>query len=454
MSFFYKLWRLSLVLALEVTIKAHSAVQAPSTSHVVMEGNGAMRKSSVVRRHQESGPAALVEDSKSRQGPDLYVLIGDNRCDGGGKWKHYELNTERPGNYLHCSASCDSKDECVGFDIGTSGCNMYTQKAVPFGTWNNVRFKDAGPFPGENAHDAFPKTPFDLLLGTGILPPKKMVKCYRKTFYKPVESYYRLIGDGTCSGGGLWKRYKMTPASHDTCETACSQRDECLGFDLGTWEITDNTTQVDRAEFKTTLITITGCFMYTGKPVFGIWPGVQANTPEDGEGDHDKFPQKPDDLTAGFVARYQAGNRSGDPNYLKSQCWAKTHWVGMNEYYMQLGQRRCDGGAGVWKHYKLPAATLQLCKDKCDEQDACIGLDYKVDEDCRLFTRMAIPAGAWDGVGYDDSGSMSHAYNGHGDHDAFPQSPFDLVVNTGSPDAMSACLAKTHFESADDVLSR
>jgi len=440
----------AIAIALMVAMAASVAPQQQQdTTSVVMDSHGQM-KTGLVRRHQEpetSAHSALEQDDKARQ-PDLYVLIGRNKCDGGGQWKYYELDAVTPGKYIGCSAACDAKDECVGFDVGDTGCNMYTQKAVPIGTWGGVRFKNADAFDGVGDHNKFASKPTDLTLGTTEWNANELYMCYRKTYYKPVESYYWLIGDGTCSGGGLWKRYKKSPADFDSCANACNQRDECIGFDVGTWAVTDSTTQVFQDQFATKLVTTTGCFMYTQKPVYGTWPSVQAVTTESGEGDHDAFPKAPSDLSVGTVGRYQAGDATGNP----TKCYGKTHWVSLDQYYMELGTDRCTGGGGQWKYYKFSknaegtTVTLDECKTKCDEKDSCVGLDHKDGEECRLYSRIAVPPDSWHGV---DSDSTV-AFAGEGAHDKFPPTPFSLSAATGTG---SKCLAKTHFETPGQELS-
>jgi len=434
---------------------AYSQLVVGSTvpvSSVNIDSQAAMQKSKIVRRHYETGEptslgkvkeknvasAAALEETKVGQ-PDLYTLIGSNRCNGGGYWKRYKMLGITPAIYKYCAASCDSKGECVGFDIGNDGCNMYTQKAVPVGTWPSVRFLNAGPFDGEGNHDAFAKTPFDLTVGTGALQDGELFQCYRKTYYKPVESYYWLIGTGTCSGGGMWKRYKVTPANYSSCEDACNIRDECVGFDIGSWIVSEDTEQIFQAEFNTSAVTTTGCFMYTQKPVFGTWPGVMDVFPEDGEGAHDAYPPTPNDLTIGHVARYEAGNLT--------KCYGKTHSVTLAQYYQPIGATLCSGG-GSWKHYKLMNATVEECKLKCDEKDSCLGLDWKENVGCRLYSRIAIPPGTWSGVMFD----AGIPFPGEKDHDAFPETPWVLKPTNATPSRSMACLAKTHYESPGQFL--
>jgi len=368
-------------------------------------------------------------------------------------WKHYEKNDVTPGRYTVCSAACDAKDECIGFDVGDTGCNMYTQRPVAIGTWNGVKFDNGNAFQGIGAHDLYPQKPTDLTLGTNAVEANQLFMCYRKTFYKPVESFYWLIGNGTCSGGGLWKRYKRNPADWLSCSRACDQRDECVGFDFGLWTVDEQTVQNYQTQFTTSLITQTGCFMYTQKAVYGTWPGVQDINPESGEGVHDDYPATPYELKAGFKAEFQAGDALGQP----SQCFGKTHWVSLDQYYMELGTDRCTGG-GQWKHYKFSmldgvAVTLQDCKAKCDEKDSCVALDFKENEECRLYSRLAVPPDTWPNVHFavaTGANSTAGAYPGEGDHDRFPPTPFSLTV---SPTGTGAkCLAKTHFESPDQTL--
>lgn len=400
----------------------------------------------------EAAEAVAHHKQHSKKATDLYVLVGKNICNGeGGLWKRYELNVKgSPGRYDYCAAACDAKDECVGFDVGRPGCNMYTQKAVAVGTWPGVRFNDANPFDGEGAHNRFPSTPSELVAGNDVHENNDMYQCYRKTFYKPADSYYWLIGHGTCSGGGLWKRYTMTPGTFATCENACNQRDECIGFDVGRWQVSDDTTQVNGATMFTSLVTTPGCFMYTQKPVYGTWPFVEDNENIlSGENDHDAFPESPYDLKAAHVAKYEVG---GD-----SKCYGKSHWVGLDQYYMMLGKQFCTGG-GTWKHYKLTqvGADLNECKTKCDMQDGCIGLDHEVGGACRLYTRIAIPLSRWPGVDHSGNGNPfpgAREKSLNDDPDPFAPDPFSLVPEAGAAVEGRSCVAKTHFDSRDQSLA-
>lgn len=363
---------------------------------------------------------------------DLYVLIGSNLCDGGGLWKRYELNAVTPGKYEFCAAACDAKDECVGFDVGNTGCNLYTQKAVAIGTWQLVRFNNGEAFAGEGAHDAYPQTPLDLTVGNTDFGANENFQCYRKTYYKPPDSYFWLIGNGTCSGGGLWKRYELSPGNYSACENACNLRDECIGFDVGTWSSPGSTMQVHK-DNHTTPSTSTGCFLYTQKALFGTWPGVGIASPQSGEGEHDAFPATPFDLSVGSHASYNVGNQT--------QCFGKTHWVSLKSYYYPLGKNLCSGG-GLWKHYKTTGGSVADCQDKCDMQDSCVGLDFTKGGDCRLYTSAEVAGGSWAGVTFDGAG----AFSGSGDHDSFPPSPFSLVPEFGDAEDGKHCFARTHYE--------
>jgi len=434
------------------TVAAHAPKEDLST---VISASGESPKPRLVRR--QAGSEAILVDrggvkaatTATAAQPDLYVMIGHNKCNGGGAWKRYEMNGVTPGRYEVCAAACNAKDECIGFDVGSTGCNLYTQKAVAVGTWPTVRFSCGGPVAGEGAHDKFPQTPTDLTAGTTALPAGETFQCYRKTYYKPADSYYWLIGNGTCSGGGLWKRYAMSPGDYDTCEHACNQRDECIGFDVGTWEVSDITEQVFMDKFKTSLQTTTGCFMYTQKAVYGTWPGVQDGDDEAawlGDGNHDAWPSKPADLTAGHVERFDAD--------ATAKCYGKTHYVSLDQYYMQLGNTLCSGG-GTWKHYKMTGASLEDCKLKCDAKDACVGLDHEENTECRLYSRLAMPGSSstWDGVEFKDGVGP---WPGTGDHDAFAPTPFSLkpeeLAAGTAVDHTKTCLAKTHFETPDQAL--
>lgn len=420
----------------------HTVIDAQDSSSVVIDSNGDLAKSApaLVRRQEPLNRAeALIKvaemEDKMAEDQDLYVLIGDNLCSGGGLWKRYELNAITPGEYSFCSASCNSKEECVGFDVGTTGCNLYTQKAVAIGTWPNVQFNVVEAFAGQGDHDAFPKSPSDLTLGDSQHGRDELYKCYRKTYYNPSDSYYWLIGNGTCSGGGAWKRYKMTPGTYETCEHACNLRDECIGFDQGTWEVQESVLQVDKGSFTSTLQTTTGCFMYTQKPVYGNWPGVEFSSPLDGEGSRqEKHPTTPNELMAGSESSMAAYNVNNE-----TRCFGKTHWVNLEQYYMELGQQTCEGG-GEWKHYKMDTADVKHCKDKCDEKDECVGLDHD-DGKCRLYTNAALSSGSWTGVTFDGS----DAFAGSGDHDKYAPTPFSLSPSTEAADSSKSCLAKTHF---------
>lgn len=421
---------------------------------MVMDSRGALAKSqaTLMRRQQdkeEPSTAALLSQGAASEAtqPDMFVLVGRKKCDGGGLWKRYELTTVVPGRYEYCAAACSAKDECVGFDVGATGCNLFTSKAVALGTWPSVKFNNAAPFAGQGDHDAFPQSPLDLTAGTD---DNEVFQCFRKTYYSPPTSYFWLIGTGTCSGGGLWKRYQVSPGDKASCENACNQRDECIGFDVGTWSVTDNTQQVNQDNFVTNLVTTTGCNMYTQKAVYGTWPLVQDGPGLlDGEGEHNKFPATPFELQTGHVAKYEVGDHSSN----ETKCFGKTHWVSLDQYYMLLGNDLCDGD-GTWKHYKLAGASLDDCKYKCDMRDECVGLDH-CDSDkgtctegtmCRLYTHEAIPVSTnWPGAGTSVSA-------GTGNHDKYPLTPFLLTTNqvaSDSTDYSKHCFAKTHFETPD-----
>merc|ERR1719408_936712 len=252
-----------------------------------------------------SAGGTVSDEAQEGQNPEDYVLVGDSRCNGGGLWKRYELTSVTPGQYSFCAASCNEKDECVGFDVGHTGCNLYTQKAVAIGTWPGVHFNAGEAFAGEGDHDAFPRQPSDLTVVESTEGANQLYKCYRKTFYKPADSYYWLIGNGTCSGGGgAWKRYRLTPGNHAACEHACNLRDECIGFDVGTWKVEESVLQVHLNPFNSAAKTTTGCFMYTQKAVHSLWPGVEAGTPLAGDGSHDAFAANPNKLSSGSSSDY------------------------------------------------------------------------------------------------------------------------------------------------------
>lgn len=368
---------------------------------------------------------------------DRYVLIGDNTCSGGGFWKRYQMNTVTPGSYSYCSQACDGKEECIGFDVGTTGCNLYTQKAVAIGTWPGVQFNVDEAFAGAGDHDAFPQTPYDLTLGTSAVATDELYKCYRKTFYKPADSYYWLVGSGTCSGGGAWKRYKMGDAlggTYHDCENACNLRDECIGFDVGTWDMGDTVVQQHLSSMLTIQNNKTSCFFYAQKPVTGTWPGVQIGSTIAGTGEHDDFPPTPYDLSVVNMDSTMSGYNVGG----NTLCYGKTHWVELESYYMELGKATCVG----WKHYKASAAdTKDKCKKKCDEKDECVGVDWDGSE-CRLFTSIAVASGSWTDVTMDGSG----AFAGVAGKDFFAPTPFTLSPDTAAAGETKSCLAKTHFK--------
>lgn len=429
------------------TADLQTASDGHNDSHMFIDSKGA---SAMMRRQQETrkpaGQGLLQVKSgevKAKQTPEneLYVLIGDNLCSGGGSgsdlWKRYELNAITPGSYSFCAQACSGKEECVGFDVGTTGCNLYTQKAVAIGTWPNVQFNANQAFAGTGSLDDFPQSPTDLTLSDSTVGSNQLYKCYRKTYYKPVDSYYWLIGDGTCSGGGgPWKRYKMTPGTKDACENACNLRDECVGFDVGTWEVQESVLQVDKGTFETTLRTTTGCFMYAQKAVHGStaesWPGVELGTAIPGTGSHDDFPTTPYELVAGDdMPSFNINNAT--------KCYGKSHWVSLAQYYMELGKETCEGG-GMWKHYKMDASHVTACKEKCDEKEECVGLDHAGGA-CRFYTSADVSAGTWAGVTAD--GPV--AFAGSGDHDRHTPTPFSLSPTSATADSSKTCLAKTHF---------
>lgn len=408
MSTFMYQWKpLGFIAALLVT----TSVVADGLHKVSPHSSGATPETSLMRREDKASLLEQEEVSKSKR--DLYVLIGDNVCDGGGAWKRYKLNAVTPGRYQYCAAACDEKDECIGFDKGLTGCNLYTQKAVAVGTWPNVKFDGVAAFAGEGDHDKFPETPYDLSPGTTPFGTKNKFQCFRKTYYKPANSYYWKVGSGTCSGeGGFWKRYSMKPGDYNSCSNACNQRDECIGFDHGTWE------SAKGGEHEK------GCFLYTQKKVVGDWPGVDKE-PVEGQDEHKGFPATPMHLKAGHVSTF---DKDGD-----AKCWAKTHWVSLASYYMELGKSGCTG-SGLWKHYKMTGSNANKCKKKCDEKAECIGLDV-VGGNCRLFTKSEVTG--WEGV-------EATAAAGEGAHNAFAPNAFSLSPDTAKTEAGSLCLAKTH----------
>lgn len=387
----------------------------PRRASVVIQSSALLRR----EEKEVAKPGSLLAtEETSESNRELYVKVGNSLCDGGGLWRRYELNTVVPGSYAFCAQACDAKGECVGFDAGNTGCNLYTQKAVAVGTWPNVRFNGVAAFTGEGDHDAYPQRPEDLMAGETQFGTDQDFKCYRKTYWKPANSYYWKIGDGTCSGGGLWKRYKVDNGDYETCEDTCNQRDECIGFDVGTWA-----GATDAAS----------CFLYTQKAVVGAWPGVYG-APLDGAGDHNKWATKPSDLSAGTIASYDANSNA--------KCYGKTHWVSLDQYYMSLGDQLCTGG-GLWKHYKITGGkTLKHCKHKCDGKAECIGLDF-TDTECRLYTSKEVAADTWEGVEFDSSG----AFAGADDHDRFAPHANSLSIGAeDAPAAGSKCLMRTHPE--------
>lgn len=394
-----------------------SASLLQESASVVMESNGAMNAASALLRREVKAAMLMEAESKSRR--DQYVLAGNNLCDGGGMWKRYELNFVVPGKFDVCAAACDAKDECVGFDCGNTGCNMYTQKIVPYGTWAGVRFNDIGPFAGAGDHDKFPTTPYDLVAGSSSFGTQNRFKCYRKSDFKPAESFYWKIGEGLCSGGGLWKRYNMEPGDYDSCASACNMKDECIGFDVSVHEGPIHPED-----------TTPGCFLYAQKHVYGEWPGPEE-MPMYGMGDHNAYPPTPYDLTLGTVSHFDHAK--------DAKCFGKTHWVALDSYYMKLGNSTCSGGGGSWKHYKR-TGDFSDCKRRCDEKVECIGMDTTGDpvESCRLFVTRGMAAGSWQRVDFDGD----NAFAGEGEHDAYAPEPFAL--SPGAEEPGKACWAKTH----------
>lgn len=430
-------------------VAAASLVESASVGVVVDSTGGP----SVVRRERprrhakrvKAQPHAFSElelgqkvESSRRQD---YILAGtDSICGGpdGGLYMHYEMTTEIPGTFESCSTACDSKEECIGFDIGGDGCNLYTTKAVAFGSWMNVMFHESGAWPGKGDYvEEFAQHPTDLT-------PEERAnsKCYRRTTFKPAQMWYWPIGDHTCAGGGLWKRYKMTPASQWQCENACNQRDECIGYDVGIWVVTQIDTQLYQKDIETNWATESGCHLYTQKPVYGNWPGVQIKEALPGEYEHDAFPPTPLDLKPEYVFKYEAAN--------DTKCYGKTDWVDLSEYYWTLGEGSLCEGDGVWRHYKrLNAEDRTACEDMCDQQDLCLGFDFdSTAKVCRAFTQLAIPKDMWgtniefNGTGY---------FVGSGDHEAFAPTPYSLKPVTQG-DADNVCCAKVHWNPQDALL--
>lgn len=374
---------------------------------VIRDSSGTVIRSTAGLMRRDPLPASLLATEDVETKRDLYVKVGDSLCDGGGGlWKRYEVNSVIPGSYGYCAPFCDAKEECIGFDVGLTGCNLYTQKAVALGTWPNVHFNGADPFDGENSHNDYPASPLDLTAGDTDFGKDKKFKCYRKTYYRPVQSFYRKIGFGPCDGGGEWKRYKKNEKKSEVeCEHTCNIRDECVGFDTHSGE----------------------CHLYTQKAMYGLWPGVDT-TPLAGAGDRaDKFPPTPYDLTV-------TDGASSD-----TACWGKTHWVNLASYYTTLGQQTCEGG-GLWKHYKADAGTtLDECKGLCDEKTECVGLDFTgTSDECRLFTSGE--PGAWTGV----SGTLQDGTGHHATH--FAPTAFSLSAKEDAAVDGSFCLAKTHTQ--------
>jgi len=442
--------------ALASKVQVHTATGTQDGDDMVIDSSGTMSKSAsgLMRRHQEydqrleaqvemelSAAGASSQDTKPKLGSNDYILAGSNRCNGGGLWKRYESNSVTPGEYVGCASTCLEKEECVGFDIGTTGCNMYTQKAVAIGTWPNVQFNNGEAFAGVADHDAFPQSASDLTVGASTEGANEFYKCYQKTNVTAASnSYYWLIGNGTCSGGGAWNRYKLTPGDYATCENACNLRDECVGFDVGTWEIQESVLQVHQDNFKNTEKTTTGCLMYAQKAVHAAWPGVEVGTNlVAGAGDHEAFPATPHELKEGSLESFNVNGAS--------KCYGKSRSVDLASYYVQLGKQTCDGG-GKWKHYKSRAVDAQECKDKCDEKDECIAVDFTDVElrsqgkgKCQLYTNTPLAASSWADVTFDGAG----AFAGHGDHDRHPSTPSDLSPKSSRNDPLKKCFVKTHF---------
>lgn len=388
----------------------------------IIEEDSAEKKSVIMRKESlESG--SLLEDKR-----DLYVKVGNNLCDGdGGLWKRYEASGVVPGRYEYCAPLCDQKIECIGFDVGDTGCNLYTQKAVAIGTWPHVRSSHGEAFSGQDSHDLYPSRPLDLTVGTSLFGVKRRFKCYRKSLFRPSTSYYRHIGHGDCTGatptGGQaqWNRYTLEGAIQTSaqCLDACNLRDECIGFG----EVSDR------------------CYLYAQKEVFGTWPNVHMVV-EAGVAPNNRFPESPHDLIAANLSSHEdaAQNHSfshdgSDVSADHGACWGKVYWVALSSYYMKLGAQKCTGGGGEWKHYEVTGGDLDECKKDCDETTLCIGLDFSPDG-CRLYVSEAYTG--WTSATEKPGTGLHDLYA----PDAFSLSPAEAVGDV----AGTFCYAKTHHE--------
>jgi len=408
-----------------------------------------MDSSGSMMRRDEGGrknPSSLLDlEASSETKRDQYILVGSGLCDGGGLWKRYELNAVTPARFAYCADACDEKDECVGFDSGNSGCSLYTQKAVAVGSWPNVVFKNWNAFDGVGDHDAWPATPYDLTVTPSsdtshgsAYGVEHDFKCFRKTSYKPVESYYRALQDihnqdGACSAGTTSAGYRMHSGTLESCTDACNIRDECIGFDVGT--------AADAAANQTGGHST--CYLYTQKAVVntqvshgfggfekkGSWEGV-----EEVAGHNKEFLTSPSGLSVAAHEHHHDRYRG------TAKCYVKTHWVSLSSYYMELGKHTCTGDGGPWKHYSMSGGSMEQCKAKCDTKDECVGIDF-AGTDCRLYTSAKVTG--WDGVTGGDDGIA-----GVGVHDKFAPDSFSLSPDrTTAANEGTTCMVKTHSQS-------
>jgi hypothetical protein len=433
-----------------------------STSGAAVEGQGCFRKS-----HFRTW--------------DLFELIGNRECNGGGWWNFYEYAVPHDFHVSMCSSKCMERPECLGFDFGNSQCKLYTTQAVPGGSWPGVAFKNGGPFVGEVlnlAHtenvglflpEGYAKKVQDLnVTGEPAANEPHHHHCYARLNPVAVDSFYEYAGEGTCSRRGLPSAYTLQHGDLanltglditqvcNLCQEVCSEKEECVGYDCGFWLNSEITQQVYLSQFQTTHLTSPSCHMYPVKPVWG-WNHVDAELlgkprkPAQGTGEFaGLFVKNPYDLEnqTGIMTQFEEGHRTGKPAD-RTHCVRKTRWLDREEYYMKL-----DHPCSPYRYYRSNIACTDHatckekatadCKEMCDMWETCIGFDINHIRGCHFFVTHPVSAN-WTHV----EKNGSHAFlgdphvTGH-DAEAFALHPIDLVTYEHPPTGMGECWLKTH----------
>jgi len=118
-----------------------------------------------------------------------YSKLGDNACDGGGGlWTRYFAKSD-------CEKVCTAQQFCVGYDQGSTGCNMYTSREIgdKSGVWAKV-YKGRG----------YPSSPDRLRVGTGSWAAQRKFKCYRRNTQAGVNTKVSELKTWVTSDGSPW----------------------------------------------------------------------------------------------------------------------------------------------------------------------------------------------------------------------------------------------------------